>query len=262
LQFAIGVGVKKICIEVDTHSHSVASHHALSTIEEMLRAANAKGIRGLVLSDHHPSLRFEGDDYFINAPDEAFFHVFCQRFKPQDSYGIKLFKSIELNILDHDPWVSPLSDRFDNLFDLKIAGIHSFPHLFSVTSDICFNTELVVNAIRSGEKRKFDIFTHPVALHFPLDIKLVVEECVERGIALEVNNSNLLYKKEIAPLVKSMLKEVVRCGGHIAVGSDAHMASEVGRFSEAIKILEDVAFPSELIVNSSLGRFISFISEY
>ncbi|MBT7765750.1 MAG: hypothetical protein HN730_01260, partial [Bdellovibrionales bacterium] len=60
---------------------------------------------------------------------------------------------------------------------------------------------------------------------------------------------------------KLMLQKVHACGGRIAVGSDAHMASEVGNFSAAIDLLEEVNFPPELIVNNTLDSFYLFLDE-
>ena len=38
--------------EADTHSHTLASGHAYSTIKEMAAAAEAKGLKALALTEH------------------------------------------------------------------------------------------------------------------------------------------------------------------------------------------------------------------
>lgn len=248
-------------LEVDTHCHSLASHHALSSIGEMLISAQKVGLSAFALSDHHPSLHCEQDGMVIHAPDEAYFHVFCTRYSAPKDCGVGVFKSVELNILDHSPWVSPFYRDFNNLFDLTIAGVHQFPHLFSAIDNEEHNTEILLNAINEGDRPQFNILTHPISSDLPLNMDTVIRECTNRGIALEVNNSNLEHKKHLAPLIKLMLQKVHACGGRIAVGSDAHMASEVGNFSAAIDLLEEVNFPPELIVNNTLDSFYLFLDE-
>ena len=42
--------------ELDTHTHTIASAHAYSTIEEMAQAAAGKGLKLLAITDDAPSL--------------------------------------------------------------------------------------------------------------------------------------------------------------------------------------------------------------
>ena len=39
-------------IEIDTHSHTLASGHAYNTIREMAASASGKGLKGLAITDH------------------------------------------------------------------------------------------------------------------------------------------------------------------------------------------------------------------
>ena len=43
-------------IVVDLHTHTVASGHAIGTVEENALAAYEKGLRGLGISDHAPGV--------------------------------------------------------------------------------------------------------------------------------------------------------------------------------------------------------------
>ena len=51
----------------------------------------------------------------------------------------------------------------------------------------------------------------------------------------------------------------MRYRSSIIVSSDAHDPSTVGRFQEAIALLEEVGFDEELIVNNSEEKFREFI---
>ena len=42
---------------------------------------------------------------------------------------------------------------------------------------------------------------------------------------------------------------------NIFVGSDAHDPSAIGAFDEAIKLLDEMNFDEELIINNSLEKF-------
>lgn len=50
-----------------------------------------------------------------------------------------------------------------------------------------------------------------------------------------------------------ILKLCVKYGVEIMLGSDAHREEDVGDFTRTEKILKEVDFPEELIVNSSLS---------
>ena len=53
---------------LDSHTHTVASGHAYSTVLEMARAAAEKGLELLCITDHAPGM--EGTtcrDYFANS---------------------------------------------------------------------------------------------------------------------------------------------------------------------------------------------------
>ena len=43
-------------IAIDTHTHSVASGHAYSTVEELAKGARKHGLKGFVLTDNGPGM--------------------------------------------------------------------------------------------------------------------------------------------------------------------------------------------------------------
>ena len=47
----------------------------------------------------------------------------------------------------------------------------------------------------------------------------------------------------------------------ISLASDAHMCFQVGAFDNAIKLLETIDFPQELIVSRSLQSFEAYLVE-
>ena len=59
-------------IELDTHTHTLASGHAYNTIREMIEAAAAKGLKLLALTEHAPAMPGScGDYYFYNEDNKS-----------------------------------------------------------------------------------------------------------------------------------------------------------------------------------------------
>ena len=58
---------------------------------------------------------------------------------------------------------------------------------------------------------------------------------------------------------KKLLGSCVRYGTSIIVGSDAHFYTHIGSFDNAVKLLHDIGFPQELIINADEDRFLNYI---
>ena len=75
---------------LDLHTHTIASGHAYSTLQEMAKAASDKGLQILGITEHAPSLPGACNPiYFRNL------HII-----PREMYGVRLLLGAELNILD------------------------------------------------------------------------------------------------------------------------------------------------------------------
>ncbi|MBR6652678.1 MAG: PHP domain-containing protein, partial [Anaerotignum sp.] len=79
-------------LKIDTHTHTLASGHAYSTVDENFRWAAEKGLELVALTDHAPGMKdTTGHAYFANL------HVL-----PEKLHGVRLLRGIELNIMDFD----------------------------------------------------------------------------------------------------------------------------------------------------------------
>ena len=79
-------------VELDVHTHTVASGHAFSSLQEMAQAAAGKGLKLLGITEHAPSIPGTCNPiYFRNL------YVV-----PRHMYGIDLLLGAEINILDGD----------------------------------------------------------------------------------------------------------------------------------------------------------------
>ena len=79
-------------IKTDLHTHTLASTHAYSTLEENCRGAFANGLEGINMSDHGPSMP--------DAPYEG--HFSNMRILPEYIHGVKVWKGAEANIVDYE----------------------------------------------------------------------------------------------------------------------------------------------------------------
>ena len=101
-------------IELDVHTHTIASGHAFSTLQEMAQAAAGKGLKLLGITEHSPGVPGSCNPiYFRNL------HVV-----PRQMYGIELLLGAEINILDGEGNLD-MDENCMRMLDIRIAGIHS-----------------------------------------------------------------------------------------------------------------------------------------
>ena len=99
---------------LDLHTHTVASGHAYSTVQEMAKAAADKGLKLLGITEHAQGIP--------GTCDEIYFHN--MRIIPRKMYGIDLMFGSEINIIDHDGTLSMEEKIIEKTLDIRIAGIH------------------------------------------------------------------------------------------------------------------------------------------
>ena len=122
-------------ILVDTHSHTIASGHAYSTLSEMARAAARKGLQALAVTEHAPQLEKTcGLFYFMN------YDVI-----PREMNGVRLLMGAELNIMDSDGTVDLPEDVCRGL-DIAIASIH--PPCYQSEASVENNTRAYVEVMK------------------------------------------------------------------------------------------------------------------
>lgn len=229
---------------LDIHTHTLVSGHAYGTIREMAFAAKEKGIELLGISEHAPGIPGTCDPfYYLNLS-----------VVPRKIYGVEIIHGCEINVLN-DGRLS-LEQKYIDRLDYAIVGIHRQCY---ENAGVVKNTE---NLISCMKHEKVFFVSHPDDDNTPLDYQKLVIAAKEYNVALEVNNSSLLKKNQRLNCVdnyKKMLNLCNQYGVHIIINSDAHDPSCVGDFSEADKLLNEVGFDNELILNTSIDKFKKFI---
>ncbi|MEI6387020.1 MAG: PHP domain-containing protein [Spirochaetota bacterium] len=231
-------------IVIDTHTHSVASGHAYSTLGELAEAAAAKGLEGFVLTDHGPSM-----------PGGAHpWHFGNLRVLPSRISGVRFWKGIEANIIDHEGGIDLVESELARL-DFVLAGFH----------EVCFasgsreeNTRALLAALANPW---VDAISHPGNPAFPVDLSAVVRAALKEGKALEINNSSFTIRRGSDANCLEIARLSAEAGGRLVVGSDAHFHGDVGNFSKALAVIDKAGVSENLVMNSDLAGFEAFLAE-
>jgi putative hydrolase len=226
---------------MDTHTHSLASGHAYSTVEENVRWAAEKGLEVIALTDHAPGMKeTTGHAYFANL------HVL-----PQELHGVRVLRGIELNILDFDGTVD-MDEQVLSRLDIAIASLH-VPCIAPGSKKE--NTAALVKVM---ENPYVDIIGHPGDPRYDVDYKEVFRQAQQTGTLLEINNASLIpggFREGSQENIKMLLRMCMDAGQPVVLGSDAHFYTGIGDFSYALALLDEVDFPKELVLNTNPQRF-------
>lgn len=232
-------------IAVDTHTHSIASGHAYSTLEELAKAAAAKGVQGFVLTDHSPGMPGGAHPY----------HFYNSRILPRNIHGSLVYRGIEANIIN-DSGEIDIDGTLSRAMEVVIASLH-IPTI--TPGSLTYNTNAYVNAMRNHH---VDIIGHPDDSRYPYDIPRFVSAAHETGTVIEINNSSLspvTSRQGGEQTYRRLLKECREQKAPITLASDAHFSAQVGDVTLCMQLIEELDYPKELIINLTLDRFISWL---
>ena len=231
--------------QLDVHTHTVASGHAYSSLQEMAQAAADKGLKILGITEHGPGIPGTCNPiYFRN--------MHCV---PRQLYGIRLMLGAELNILNTNDDIC-LDEEHWRMLDLRIAGIHSLCWEGGTMEE---NTEGVVKAMRNPFMQ---IISHPGDGTAELDFERLMQVSKETHTLLEINNHSLapIRHKEVArPNNLTLLRLAKKYDTPVILGSDAHFSTMIAQYDNVMPLLKEVDFPDELIINYDVERFLNYL---
>ncbi len=232
-------------ILVDTHTHTSCSHHAFGTVMENLAAAKNRGLEMLCMTDHAPAI-----------PDGAhIWHFFTMFELPEEINGIRLLKGAEANILDGEGHLD-LPEAYQKKMEVLIASIHA-PCYTQRTAEE--NTKTWLNVIQNPYVTILGHSGHP---DFPYIHEPVVEAAKAAGKCIEINNHSFMVRKGCQEHCRNIALACKKIGANIVVGSDAHNPFQVGVFDDALKLLKEIDFPEEQIMNLNAVRFENYIRSF
>ena len=229
----------KMKFKFDLHTHTIASGHAYSTVQEMAKAAADRGLELLGITEHAKGIPGTcADIYFKNM-----------RVIPRKMYGIDLMFGAEINIIDYDGKLSMNPDLIEKTLDIRIAGIHD---LCYEVGSVAQNTNAYVKAI---ENPMIDIISHPDDSRIPIDYETIVDAAKENHTLLEINNSSLdslSSRVNAKENLKIMLRMCEEKKIPVVADTDSHISTAVGVFNHVEELIQEINFPEELIVNRSV----------
>lgn len=228
-------------IKFDCHTHTYASGHAYSTLEENIRAAREYGLEGLAVTDHGPAM--------LGGPHEI--HFMNLKALPQMLNGMRLLRGAEVNILDYSGKMD-LSLALLKKLDLCIASYHEF--CIKPASE----TEHTDGWLSVIANPYVDVLGHPGRGRFKFDIDRVVMACKEHHKAIEVNNMTLAAADD-KHLCREIVAACIKYQVPIMVNSDAHFSGTIGRVHRCKKLLAAMEFPDELILNKTWPTLQEFL---
>jgi len=211
---------------------------------ENIGYAKEKNLLFLGISDHAPALE--------DAPKETYFKNL--KVVRTDWGDLKVLRGAELNILNEYGDID-LSDEALSQLNYTVASLH-YPVFPKNKMSRCTDAAIAVMSNPS-----VFILGHPDDDLMPLDYEALTLAAKHYHVALEVNNYSLCpgsFRQGAAGNYHTMLTLAKKLEVPIIVSSDSHICYDVGNFKRALALLEEMRFPEELVVNSSLKRFTDF----
>jgi len=231
-------------IEVDTHTHTVISGHAHSTLLENARFAKEAGLKGIVVTEHGPRL--------AGGPPE--FNIGTYQTIPKFIEGVRIYRGVEANIIDFEGNVD-ISERFLTKLDFALASLHD---VVIDPGSLEENTRALLGVL---ENPHVDAIGHPGNPYYPIHYEAVIGEAKRLNKILEINNHSFIYREGSRVNCVHILELCKKSGVRVAVSSDAHICFTVGGFERALAEIRKTHFPEELIVNRTAQSFEAYLEE-
>lgn len=231
-------------IQVDLHTHTVASGHAYSTLSENALAASRRGIKLLGMTDHAPSMP--------GAPH--LYHFGNLAIIPEELYGVRILPGVEANIISHDGELD-MPIQYLSRMKLVLVGLHVICYPGGTSEQ---NTQAYIKAM---ENPFTDMMVHPGRPDFELDLERIAHMSAKLNVPVEINNSSLAKEKRGAwGNCRRFARYMVQYKGPVILGSDAHFWDRVGDFSYALELVHEVGISENQVLNTSSDRVLEYLA--
>jgi len=229
-----------LSIIADTHTHTLACDHAFSTIAENAAVAAAKGLKIIALTEHTSGL--------IGSPSFIFFRNL--RVLPRYLHGVMILRGAEVNIMD-----------FQGALDLDEETLSPLEWVIASYHRPCIDPGTVLEHtngwIGVANNPQVDVIGHCGSPHYAFEHKPVIQEFARTGKIVEINNNSFKERPGSEPNCKAIAALCAEYGVPVVVSSDAHYCGDIGRVDNSLRILEEISFPEELILNADYDRFLA-----
>lgn len=235
-------------IIADTHTHTIASTHAYASATEMIAEAARLGLYAIAITDHGPDMPGSPQIWYFNN----------LRAIPSTFMGVRVLKGVEANLTNFDGSID-LDEGTLSCLEWVVASIHDITLDQSKTQvSVDSVSQLYLNAANNP---RINVIGHCGTPAYRFDYERVLPELAAKGKLIEINDSAFKNNKSSVPYCIEIAK-ICKCRSiPIIVNTDAHFTTQMGRFDGSIKMLEEIGFPEELVVNSSVERFEACLRE-
>ena len=272
------------CKLFDHHLHTEHSHDSQAPMEDMIKAAIAKGIDGIAITEH-----CDMEHYHIIPVFEPTRASFRQAIEMREKYKdrIKILAGVEICETIWEP--EPSNAFLQELdFDVIVGSVHAarFGDVIEPYSRIDFTDhwsgermtaylhQYFDDMLQMLHTTEFDILAHltcplryfmrQTSFEFVLDeyreqITQILELLIQKNIALEVNTSSYRAGLDMPMPDEAVLRMYRDMGGdRITIASDAHVPQDVGEgFDRAVALLRRCGFTHTVYFEKRICHFVS-----
>lgn len=239
------MGNKKYEMGYDLHTHTVYSH-GRGTIEDNVRAALARGLSHVAITDHGPGHLFYG----IKRRDISAMRKEVEELNAKYPQ-IKVHLSVEANIIRSDNHLDVMPEEYA-LFDFVIAGYH-----YGLPGGSCLSNWLWEHGLKLGERRlkikntdmvikalyenDVSILTHP-GDKGPFDMFPIAEACADTDTLMEISTWH-------PHMTAEEIETAAKTDAQFIISSDAHTPGRIGDFEGGLDRALEAGLDLSRIVN-------------
>ncbi len=231
-------------IIADTHCHTVASTHAYSTVDENAAYAAEAGLKILALTDHGPTMP--------DAPH--LWHFYNLTILPRKINGVVILKGAEANIIDYDGHLD-----IDEVCYKSLEWINVSFHRESCKPGSVEEHTRAYLAV--AQNPYVDVIAHSGTEIFRYDYEAGVKAFKEYGKLVEINEGSQRVRTDSLKNCAEIAKLCKKYEVPVVVSSDAHYKTSLGAYTASLRMLEEIDFPENLILNADIARFCAYLKE-
>ncbi len=226
----------------------MVSQHAYSTIAESVKFASETGLEAVAITDHGPGTKDGAEKWHFAS---------MKKFVPEFLYGVRVLKGIECSFTDSEATLDMTDEKVFKKLDIVIASAHE--SVYWPTKDDVY-TKMLIKAM---DNPHIDILGHVDRVPADTDYALIAKTAKEKGKVIELNEASFIRPPfdENADRVRKLMIECKKYGTKISVSSDSHFFVTVGKYENSIKLLEEIDFDINNIINRDLKTLTEFLDK-
>lgn len=230
-------------IKTDLHIHTLASGNAFSTVREYCEEAKAKGLEAICFTENGPAMKGSITLRYFEEIDRLHRKI----------NGINVLRGVEANVISH---LAELDIPFTELRKLDLVMVAMHEHIMPKGT----YQEVTETWLRLIRHPYVDVLSQPACECFAFDLPMILKECKQSNKVMEINES-LLHIPKHKQYVEDLILGCKRFEVPIVVSSNAHYCTEVGEYGAAVRLLKELDYPEERIINRSYRTLYEWLTK-